>query len=154
MHNEANNDYYSHRGYMEMYRARRNRITGLINREGIKFAGSFFFPREPRRGPNYRLIPRFPAEMDFLTRSSFSDARRVIKDRSHVRPSRLSIVQRSSRVSRFSHKTRPTTFDRCQSTIIIVLGDVRRIEPRSPHDRARSCYPANPRLFRPPSIAP
>lgn len=51
----------------------------------------------------------------------------TIKDRSHVSASRLSIVQRSSRVSRFSHKTHGTTFDWQQSVIIIrVPGDLPR----------------------------
>jgi len=56
--------------------------------------------------PRSLLVPLFPRSI-------------TIKNRSHVPASRLSIVQRSSRVSRFSHKTRGTTFDRRQSAIII-----------------------------------
>lgn len=51
----------------------------------------------------------------------------TIKDRSHVPAGPLSIVRRSSRVGRFSHKTHGTTFDRRQSAIIIrVPGDLLR----------------------------
>lgn len=77
--------------------------------------------------------PHFPPVLRF-----FSTGPVTIKDRSHVPASRLSIVRRSSRVSRFSHKTRGTTLDRRQSAIIIrVPGDPRLRAPVALSSRSR-----------------
>lgn len=97
----------------------RPRVTAAPRRREIVarvFLSSAFSPRPP-------FFPQLPV---------------TIKDRSHVAASRLSIVRRSSRVSRFSHKTRGTTFDRRQSAIIIrVPGDL-RLGRRGPDRSSRS----------------
>lgn len=121
---------------MKMYRTQE---TGFrINNPRTKL--SFFSPFGGTGGPNYRLfLPVFPPpflssllpDQRSWSRSSLADCRSA---------------RRSSRVSRFSHKTCPTGFDRCQSAIIIRVP----ADPRSFHDRVRSCYLANLPIISPP----